>query len=481
MWCEAAEEGSIFTAPCYGERFGMAKNRFLDILSAFRLAFPLASHARKDPWHSVRSFIDGFNLRNREALTLGPVIVIDECMCSWKGLDSTVSADTLPHATKILRKPKGVGAELKSLADGVTGILVSIDIQEGKNVMDTKPFVASHGATTGCVLRLLEPYFNTKRVVFGDSWFASVKTLLALKFRDLFFVGVIKTAHKEFPKKVLSQFAAANEEELRRTGNRELRGSCKVLQATGIAEDGVTQVPMMAVGWHDRKTKYFIANAGTTVSGNDWVRPRHRKVESEGEYTTERFDKVVKQPMVVEWFYKYFATIDIHDHYRQGSLAFEVHWHTITWWHRLFSTVLGMIVTNAFLAYRFEFKQHSPAATSLDFTEFIGKLAYELTHMSESNRRPTRHSSSQSTVSSFSTASTVEHTHSLIQLCKLEQYKHVLGSQTVRARRQCHLCKKKTAYYCELCSSPDKTHLVCVCAPTKEGSDCFSRHISGRI
>jgi hypothetical protein len=46
----------------------------------------------------------------------------------------------------------------------------------------------------------LAPDKKLQRVIFGDSWFASVETLTALREKlGLHFVGVIKTAHKGYP------------------------------------------------------------------------------------------------------------------------------------------------------------------------------------------------------------------------------------------------------------------------------------------
>jgi hypothetical protein len=53
--------------------------------------------------------------------------------------------------------------------------------------------------TTSCVLRLMEQYAGTGVVLHGDSWFASLDTLLKLRAMGIFFVGLIKTAHKGIP------------------------------------------------------------------------------------------------------------------------------------------------------------------------------------------------------------------------------------------------------------------------------------------
>ena len=82
------------------------------------------------------------------------------------------------------------------------------------------------------------------------------------------------------------------------------------------------------------------------------------------------------QPILVEESFSCFATIDWHDHLRQGSLALEREWYTNNWWHRIYATVFGMCIVDAYLAYKFEVEK---AYGSPDhFRYSIGKLAYEL-------------------------------------------------------------------------------------------------------
>jgi hypothetical protein len=82
---------------------------------------------------------------------------------------------------------------------------------------------------------------------------------------------------------------------------------------------------------------------------------------------------------MVELFFSKFSTIDVHDHYRQGSLEMESQWLTHRWQMRLFGTVFGMIIVDAFLAYRYEKSQENVFETSpIDFNDFLQRLAYQL-------------------------------------------------------------------------------------------------------
>ena len=116
------------------------------------------------------------------------------------GSDGEYVAEGMPHKAKIARKPEGVGAEMKTLAcGGETGIILKLDMMEGREANRRKDFSQEYGEGTAVTLRLTKEYYGTGRVVHADSAFSSVKTLLALRERALFFMGMIKTAHKEYP------------------------------------------------------------------------------------------------------------------------------------------------------------------------------------------------------------------------------------------------------------------------------------------
>ena len=83
----------------------------------------------------------------------------------------------------------------------------------------------------------------------ADSAFASVKSAVALKQRGLFFMGLVKTAHRKFPK----QWA--------QTVTIDSRGGHKVAQAT---ESGVE---LRAVSWNDgKKDKKKLERSFASVS-----------------------------------------------------------------------------------------------------------------------------------------------------------------------------------------------------------------------
>ncbi|KAL5502949.1 hypothetical protein EMCRGX_G009811 [Ephydatia muelleri] len=175
-----SECDGLFPAPCFGTRFGLSQHRTDMLLRALRF-YPLTDVDINDKWSSVRRLIDAFNLRRAEVFYPSWQICVDESISAWRGKDGNFCSDGLPHVSKIDRKPKGVGTELKDAADA-----------------------ESKKAGTAQVLRLTKPWHGTGRAVYADSAFASVTTAIACRQKGLHFTGLVKTATTKFLKKLIS-------------------------------------------------------------------------------------------------------------------------------------------------------------------------------------------------------------------------------------------------------------------------------------
>ena len=88
---------------------------------------------------------------------------------------------------------------MKSLACGETGILLKLDIMEGKEANQRKDYAQLYGEGTAVTFRLTQEYYGTGRVVHAVSAFSSVKTLLALQERGLHFMGDGKNSTQRVP------------------------------------------------------------------------------------------------------------------------------------------------------------------------------------------------------------------------------------------------------------------------------------------
>ena len=105
--------------------------------------------------------MEEFNVTRERFLTPGQHVIVDECMSSWAGADADYNSYGMPHKTKIARKPEGVGAELKALAWGSTGILLKLEIMKGKDTNRQKLYLAEYGEGTAVVLRMSSSLFGS--------------------------------------------------------------------------------------------------------------------------------------------------------------------------------------------------------------------------------------------------------------------------------------------------------------------------------
>ena len=210
-WC--VEDG-VFPAPAFGRRFDMGYHRFEDILRALVFSDSDGDDDQEqgreeaDTWSFVRRFVDSCNTTWQEALRPGYKITVDESMFAWYGKGDRPGG--LPRVIKIKRKPKGVGCEAKTIADALSGIMIGIELKEGKERNARKRWHSTHGATTSTTLRLTQPWHGSGRIVVGDSWFSSVKTAVQLRKRGLHFIGPVKTAHRKYPLAALKRRCPAD-------------------------------------------------------------------------------------------------------------------------------------------------------------------------------------------------------------------------------------------------------------------------------
>ncbi|KUF85147.1 hypothetical protein AM587_10003738 [Phytophthora nicotianae] len=228
---------------------------------------------------------------------------------------------------------------------------------------------------------------------------------------------------------------------------------------------------MYALCWNDRKPKTIISNRGTTLPGSDSVRVRHRRVDTGGEICTERYEKRIPRPYMVELFFRYFSTIDVHDHCQQGSLEMERQWLTHSWAHRIFATTLGMVIVYSYLAYQHETKSNNIVACStVAFGEFASRLAHQLIFNDYLTGRVRRDGNADGDMDDVSVP-----VHSLLALGDRPRYKR-LKKTPQRAQRRCKICKKKASFYCATCSDCNEDSYFALCG-TMTGRTCYHQHL----
>ena len=228
--------------------------------------------------------------------------------------------------------------------------------------MERKEFASQMMKTTACTLRLVKPYFGTKRCVIADSWFASVTCAVELLKRGLYFIGIVKSRSCEYPKKYLHESAFTRESIRGVTHTSHSITQYGTLIAHCWYEPGPDKVhKQQATGTvarkmkeksGNKKMKRFISTAYTALPVEPWSRPRDIQNQG-GVIVTHNLD--IPQSQIVQ-AYMYFSkanAIDIHNQYGQYNLGIETVWKMTDWWKRLFQFIIRTCISlvNKYLAY----------------------------------------------------------------------------------------------------------------------------------
>lgn len=452
MWSEKQhDEEALLMPPSLG-RHGMWINRWKAIRSALRFGPDGDVDFDRDVWCFVRPLVEQFNTHMATCMHPGWLLGDDESMCAWRGAEGLRSILKIPKKSWVPRKPEPLGAELKTTGDALSGVLLFVEIQEGKEAHAKQEFYKEFGHTTATTLRMNKAWAGSKRVVYGDSWFAGVKTAVQMLERGLHFMGDVKTNTKGYPVEALEE--ATGEE----------RGAWAVFETTVTLGNG-DERKLFAIS-HRRGSEVhkFISTCGTTLPGNAHVGTFDDEEEEGVPHVLER-----KCPKVLNDCTLAQPVIDRHNRYRQFILALEKRILTNSFSLRFGTTMHGIVFTNAFFGLRcFSL----PVA---DFKPEMTKLAYRLMHNSLLvGKGPSRSpgtpggapnspngAASAASDSGRSSPGGCCGSHPLMPLRNLINYRG--GKQ-----QRCVLCGGKTALCCSICTT-DTDHIVPICPHVAKG------------
>ena len=288
-----------------------------------------------DPWAEIRWMVDGFNTTRRNAFRCGWIVTPDESMIQWTGASGPPIG--MPHMSFVPRKPVPLGCELKCVADGTSGVMMYIEVQEGKTRMMRMRFADEYPATVATTLRMiagmglgeisLPEGDKLRRVVVGDSWFASRNTACALKEKfGVEFTGCVKTAHAGFPIEAMRW----------------------VLQSLNRGESCVFKLEgeeVWAVGWSDVHFKTYITTHGVSSDGLPAQKKRQR-------LDGRNYQIEIPRPNVIGTYQQHMGWVDRHNRFRQDILGLHQVWKTKRWQTRIQMEIFGMALVDAFLVAR---------------------------------------------------------------------------------------------------------------------------------
>ena len=154
-------------------------------------------------WALLQDFVDAINNHREQNVTPSEILCVNESISRWYARGGHWIEIGLPHYIEIDRKPEN-GCEIEDTCCGKSDILLRLELvttAEEEFLKDSNPDVP-HGAAV--LKRLVGPWSGSGRIIWADSYFASVTAAERLLEMDLNFIGIIKTATKRYHKKGLS-------------------------------------------------------------------------------------------------------------------------------------------------------------------------------------------------------------------------------------------------------------------------------------
>ena len=223
----------------------------------------------------------------------------------------------VPHLTKIIHKPCGVGVEYKDTADVSTRILLHLQIQEGAELMERKRFCDMYPKHVATTLQLTVFLHWKGHVVYGDSYLASLQTTKVLLERGtyMYFTGIVKTASKGFLKTFLNDPGWLS---------TALRGDTLPVKHTYTWNS--TQKEVYGHAWNELGTagapkKCLISSWNHTLGVDDHVKLRWSLNDRTGE--GETITRTVPRTQMIKCYFEGICCIDAHNHLHQGSQRME--------------------------------------------------------------------------------------------------------------------------------------------------------------
>ena len=301
-------------------------------------------------------------------------------------------------------------------------------------------------------------------ILHGDNWFASLNTLLKIKQQGNYFVGLIKTGHSGIPVKHLrSDFSA-----------QSLRGETRTVHL-GDGADRIYAHAWNEPGWKAGKPprkaqKVWIANCYSSATVSAWDKPRTFLA---ADNTVQHGYVSVPQTHVIREYFRAANRIDIHNQYRQGILAIERTWKTKSWELRIFQSVMGMILVNAYLAYKHVTKQDPT------LREFTNRVALAMcAKPGEQGSCPIASSTRRAQADAMDAvkrrADQGDIPHALFS-------GRALGLGGTGGEGACRTCGDKHASgICKTCSVGHETAKpkpFWLCFPGKHGRQCYCKHM----
>jgi Transposase IS4 len=456
-------------APALGRRTGMKRKRFDELWSCIRFSnqpaqCPEGMSLETYRWMLIDGFIRNFNQHRANNFIPSDRICVDESFSRWYGQGGNWINHGLPMFISMERKPED-GCEIQNSSCGRTGIMLRLKLVKTSAQRDEDHEDQAHlNHGTQIILNLTQPWQASDRVVMADSYFASVQCARELLRVGLRFIGVVKTASREFPQAYLSA------QELGERGDR-----------LGLLSNNDQGRPnLLAFVWLDKDRRYFIATCSSLQEGQPHIRQRWRQLVSDLTTPPEKVELTVPQPVATETYYAACQKIDQHNRDRQATLGLERKFKTHDWAKRVNMSILSMCIVDAWRVWsRITIKDGGERMYESQ-KEFYGHLSAELIDNTyDSVGGQTRRQESQNLDEDGLDPDLVDPLTGLARSgdgVYLRKVTRKRKNQNHVHQGRCIECKKKTSYICSACIDDDNSARQPWICNSETGRMCFASH-----
>ena len=190
---------------------GTCFTRGKDFRKYWPQGFGLEEEKSTYEWWREKLSIYGFNMTCKN-ISASSLKVGDKSMSAIRF--RTTAKGNLPHLSYIFRKPYPLGKEFKTVACYVTGDLLCIEVQRGREGMKDSKYQKDLGSTTACTKIMMEATKGigqkyrkgrTKDCFLFYSWFDSKKAAESAMEVGAKFIGMVKTNTKGFCKETIEK------------------------------------------------------------------------------------------------------------------------------------------------------------------------------------------------------------------------------------------------------------------------------------
>ena len=273
---------------------------------------------------------------------------LDESMSTWWSRWTCLGWMFVPRKPH----PFGIGNEYHSVANALTTIIWGVKLVEGKD--KPKEVLEPFGKlskrlgtkTLSLMMRILEPIFNTSKVVILDSGFCVLKALAVLRVKGVFAQALIRK-RRYWPAKVPGGVIDNYMEE------HDI-GDTECIQ--GYLEDPADTDKNCTVPYYlfCMKDVDYTMKIMSTFGKLDTI-SQDRKKTARTVNPTETTNGIVEfqytQPFAYHFDFRH--CVDDNNHLRHIRPSFEETWITHRWVLRVFAFLLALTEVNLFLAYRY--------------------------------------------------------------------------------------------------------------------------------